>query len=103
MISTTEITIDNFNQYPVGTAVEFNFGAYYPTREGVVTGYKIISASKWFDASVCLVAEYNDLDTDEVVETTITRFVDKGIGTYLIEVAENTKQKGTSPWTEVSV
>ena len=97
------IDIHNVADFPKGTKLEFNFGAYYPTVEGVVTGYEVAAATKWFDASVSLTAEYEDLDTGEIVKTTVTRIQengDKGIGTRVIEVGEAQETKSKSKWSQ---
>lgn len=93
-----KIDFTNFEQFPKGTKVEFNFGAYYPTCEGEVTGYEIVPATKYFPADVRLTAEYFCHETEAVVSTTITRFTDIGIGTYLIEVPETIPETKKSPW-----
>lgn len=93
----TPITIENFADYPKGTKLEFHFGAYYPTVEGIVTGYEVLPATKWFPSQVRLLAEYNDINTDEVVQTTVTQLTDKGIGVYLLEPAAQTENV-KSPW-----
>lgn len=98
MINTKKIDFDNFEQFPVGTKIEFHFGAYYPICEGQITGYEIVPACKWFPADVRLTAEYFCHEDEEMVQTTITSFVDKGIGTYLIETAEPETKPTRSPW-----
>lgn len=95
-MTNTRITFDNFSEFPAGTTVEFNFGAYYPTVDGIVTGYRVTPATKHFPASVCLTAKYMDPDTDEIRDIDITSFVEKGIGTYLLDVAD--KGENNSPW-----
>lgn len=92
-----KIDFTNFEQFPVGTKIEFNFGAYYPICEGNITGYEIIPASKYFPADVRLTAEYFCHEDEKMVETTVTSFTEKGIGTYLIKVADQ-PAKTNSPW-----
>ena len=79
-----KITIENANNFGKGTEVEFNFGAYYAPRAGIVTGVEIIAASKFFPAFARLNAEYQDED-GATVSTTITQFSDRGVGTRLIK------------------
>lgn len=93
-----KIDFSNFEQFPVGTKVEFNFGAYYPICEGEVTGYEIVPATKYFPAEVRLTAEYFCHEEEKMKTTTITRFTEMGIGTYLIEVPEVETKKTNSPW-----
>ena len=91
------ITFDNFLDYPKGTEVLFKFGAYYPEVEGIVTGFKVIPGSAFLaEDTVVLIAEYKDTETNETVETRISSFTERGIGTYLIKIAD--KQNTNSPW-----
>ena len=81
------ITPENVHSFPVGTVVESRYGAYYAPVEGRVVGHEILAATKFFPASARLVIEEENGN-----ETTVTRLselgTDKGIGTYLIELAE---------------
>lgn len=96
----TKITFENYADYPVGTKVEFHFGAHYAPAEGWVTGHIFKPASKWFPASVELTATYVDPETDEEVDTTISLFSSVGIGVHLIEVAPKKISNKTSPWAQ---
>jgi hypothetical protein len=92
------ITPENVDTFPVGTTVETNYGAYYAPIEGRVIGYEILAARKFFPVSAHLVVEQ---ENGEV--TTVTMLsdpaIDKGIGTYLIKLAEKTvSTKSKSPW-----
>jgi hypothetical protein len=91
------ITHENVSDYPVGTTVEFFFGAYYPKPEGVITGFVVVPETQWHDEQVMLTAEYFDHESHEVVPTVVSMFTDVGIGVYLIEVAEQ-KVNTKSPW-----
>jgi len=93
-----KIDFTNFEQFPKGTKVEFHFGAYYAICEGQVTGYEILPATKYFPADVRLTAEYFCHEEQKMVQTTITRFTEIGIGTYLIELAESKGKNDKSPW-----
>tara|TARA_R110000851_G_scaffold47001_1_gene114327 strand:+ start:81 stop:377 length:297 start_codon:yes stop_codon:yes gene_type:complete len=93
----TLITNENVSDYPVGTTVEFFFGAYFPRPEGVITGFVVVPKTEWNDEQVKLTAEYVDWQTDEVVPTTVSMFSETGIGVYLLEVAEQKVNK-KSPW-----
>jgi hypothetical protein len=94
---TIRITPENVTDYPKGTKVEFFHGAYYPRVEGTVVGFKIVPESKWFEEYAELIAEYTDVETNEVVSTGVRMFMDVGIGVYLLEVAEKKINK-KSPW-----
>lgn len=94
----TKITFENYTDYPVGTEIEFHFGAYYPKGSGRITGSEILAASKFFPAEVRLTAEYIDVETEQLVETTVTSFTDVGIGTYLIKTAEPNHKKVSTKW-----
>jgi hypothetical protein len=92
------ITPENVHNYPVGTVVESRYGAYYAPVEGCVVGYEILAATKFFPASARLVIEEENGN-----KTTVTRLsdpvTDKGIGTYLIELAAVVSMtKSKSPW-----
>jgi hypothetical protein len=93
-----KITPENVFDFPKGTKVEFYFGAYYPTVEGVVTGFEILPATKHFPCQAHLVAEYIDIEDDKIVKITIGEFSDTGIGTRLIEMAD--KQNIQSKWSK---
>jgi hypothetical protein len=82
----TRITIENASNFPVGTEVEFNWGAYSAPVQGFVTRVEFVPATKFFPADARLWAEYID-DDGETVETTVTQFSDIGIGTRLVRVA----------------
>jgi hypothetical protein len=93
------ITPENLHDFPVGTVVESHYGAYFAPVEGRVVGHEILAASKWFPASARLIIEEENGN-----KTTVTRLsdpaIDKGIGTYLIELAETAPSvtKSKSPW-----
>lgn len=91
------ITPENVHTFPVGTTVSSHYGAYFPRVEGRVVGHEILAATKFFPASARLVIEEENGN-----KTTVTRLsdlaIDKGIGTYLIELAETTPAKTKSPW-----
>lgn len=87
-MSAIKITSENYNYFPPGTKVRFNFGAMFPTAEGVVTGVELVPPGKWNDASVRLLASYRDPETGERHRTTIETLSDVGIGVSVIEVPE---------------
>ena len=92
------ITTENLHDFPVGTTVESHYGAYFAPVEGRVVGHEILAATKFFPASACLVIEEENGN-----KTTVTRLsdpaIDKGIGIYLIELAETAPvTKTKSPW-----
>ena len=91
------ITPENLHDFPVGTTVESRYGAYYAPVEGRVVGHEILAATKFFPATARLIIEEETGN-----KTTVTRLsekgIDKGIGTYLIELAETTPAKTKSPW-----
>ena len=102
----TQITPENVHDFPVGSVVISRYGAGYPDIEGVVTGHKILPATKFFPANAYLIVHQDRFinEFDEVVEneTTVSQLYETDragpIGTYLIEKAENQQQKSTSPW-----
>ena len=98
----TRITLENFTDYPKGTKVEFNFGAYYPICEGVITGVRFSQESRYLSASARLTAEYFDHGAGEMKYIEITTLndpnIDKGIGTYLIDIASYPEKSTKSPW-----
>lgn len=91
------ITPENVHTFPVGTVVSSHYGAYFAPVEGRVVGHEILAATKFFPASAHLVIEEENGN-----KTTVTRLsdpaIDKGIGTYLIELAEAAPAKTKSPW-----
>ena len=88
-----QITIENAETFQPGTKVTFNFGAMYAPVDGVVTRIEYVIATKYFPATARLWASYTDHETGEQVETTITQFTTKGIGTYLNEAVCNKSEK----------
>lgn len=88
-MATVNVTFDNYEEFPVGTEVIFNFGAMYPTCEGKITGWKVEPATKHFDPMIWLEAEYECPREGRTVKTRIIQFTDVGIGTYLKEVYMN--------------
>jgi hypothetical protein len=96
-MSVTQITMENFTEFPVGSKVEFNFGAMYPRCVGKIVAHEVVTASKFFPASARLIAEYFDPTEEKVITTTITQFCDTGIGAYLLEKA-SIKTGNKSPW-----
>ena len=97
-----EITYDNVADYPVGTTVEFCWGAYHPTVEGVVTGFDVVTETEWNEEYVRLTATYVDPELDELTEATVRRFSDKGVGARLIEIANVNAPNQNSPWYKTS-
>jgi hypothetical protein len=91
------ITHENVSDYPVGTTVEFFFGANHPRVEAVITGFEVRPKSEYQDEQVMLTAEYFNHEAHEVVPMTVSMFTDAGVGVYLIEVAEQKVNKN-SPW-----
>jgi hypothetical protein len=93
------ITPENVHTFPFGTTVESHYGAYFPRSEGRVVGHEILAATKFFPASARLIIEEENGN-----KTTVTRLydpaIDKGIGTYLIELAKTAPSvtKSKSPW-----
>lgn len=83
---TTNVTFDNYEDFPVGTKVVFNFGAYFPLCDGKITGWNVEPATKFFPARIWLEAEYFDPSEERVVKTTVTQFTTRGIGVYINEV-----------------
>jgi hypothetical protein len=81
----TRVTVDNVETF-VGAPVVFNYGAMYPIQPGKIIGWDIIPASKYFDASVFLIAELECVETGITKKERVTQFVDMGIGTYLEDV-----------------
>jgi hypothetical protein len=92
-----KVTLENFSDFSIGSKVEFNFGAYYPLQSGVITGYKITPATKHSDVSIFILVEYVDIETGEVVETTVSRFDETGIGCRIVELCDKIS-KNKSPW-----
>jgi hypothetical protein len=80
----TRVTVDNVETF-LGAPVVFNYGAMYPIQPGKITGWDIIPANKFFDASVYLIAEMECVESGEKKTERVTQFVDMGIGTYLEE------------------
>lgn len=73
-----KITEKNILDFPIGTEVVLNWGAYHPIEEGLVVDYSRIPASKHFPAKYELVVE---TENGRIHNTAL--FVDSGIGTYL--------------------
>jgi hypothetical protein len=102
----TQITPENVHDFPVGSVVISRYGAGYPDIEGVVAGYKILPATKFFPANAYLEVRQdrfiNEFDEVVVNKTTVSKLYETDqtgpIGTYLIEKAEKPQQKSTSPW-----
>jgi len=80
----TRVTVDNVETF-VGAPVVFNYGAMYPIQPGKIIGWDIIPATKFFDASVYLIAELECVETGITKKERVTQFTDSGIGTYLEE------------------
>lgn len=76
----TRITRENIHDFKVGTPVTCNWGAYYPTEEGVVVDYHVTPPSKWFPEKCELEIL---LDSGQIHRTNM--IVEKGIGTKLQE------------------
>jgi hypothetical protein len=81
----TRVTVDNVETF-VGAPVVFNYGAMHPIQPGKIIGWDIIPATKFFDASVYLIAELECVETGITKKERVTQFTDSGIGTYLSEV-----------------
>jgi hypothetical protein len=96
----THITPENVTDFPVGSELEFIFGAYYAPAYGKVTGYEIVPATNLFPASAYLYAEYVNPETDELEQTSIKVLSTVGIGVRLISLAEKPKQNKKSPWSQ---
>ena len=94
----TKITPENMNDFPVGTVVLLRYGAYYPEVEGVVVGYDLKPATKFFPASASLVVEQNDGETQYVSQMFPAETKVGPVGTYLVKLAEKVTSKTTSPW-----
>ena len=81
-----KITAETAKIFPVGTKVEFNYGAMYGTEQGEVTGYQTDRFGTVLTAK-----------TEAGENKTISGFTDIGIGVYLIKRAEPRINKN-SPW-----
>jgi hypothetical protein len=73
------INRETISEYPIGTKMMMNFGAMYPTMEGMVVDYRLTPASKHFPENVELV-----IDTEDGKTHYSNTIVLKGIGTYLL-------------------
>jgi hypothetical protein len=92
------ITIENMTDFPIGTEVISNYGAYYAPVSGRVVKHEVVPAGKYFPASGRLVIEQENGDTTTVIRL-YENGIDKGIGTYLVKLAEKlTSPKKKSPW-----
>lgn len=76
-----KITAKNITSIAIGTEVVMNWGAYYPTEEGLVVDYRVTPPSKYFPATYELVIEKPNGEVHYTKE-----FVEKGVGTYLKKV-----------------
>jgi hypothetical protein len=95
------ITPENVTDFPVGTKLLTDCGAYYAPVEGVVVDHMIIPASKYFPANAQLIVEQEQ--DGEIVTNVVTQILDdmkndRGIGTYLIERAAPQEKVTDSPW-----
>lgn len=83
------ITEENVLDFSNGTRVLFNYGAMYPTEEGVIVGFEI---NKW--------GAHLKVKKDDGSMATVSSFTEKGIGTYLLDEVEpvETKKNPKSPW-----
>lgn len=91
------ITIENINEFPIGSKVLIRCGAYYPDVEGVITKHEIVPATKHFDAfaRVHIITE----DNTNHITTNVEKELSGKIGTYLIETAEKKEiSRKKSPW-----
>jgi hypothetical protein len=93
-----KITPENMNDFPVGTVVLSRYGAYYPELEGVVVGYDLQPATKYFPASASLVVRRDDGTSQNVSQLYPLGTRVGPIGTYLIKIAERVANKSRSPW-----
>jgi len=75
------ITCENMTSITIGTKVVMNWGAYYPTEEGLVVDYKIVPPSKFFPAKYAVVIEGSNGRIHDTSE-----FVESGVGVYLESV-----------------
>ena len=69
----TRITKENQAAFPVGTRVRFNYGAMFPTEEGVITG---CGATRW--------GAYLTAETEAGRVEHINAFTTVGVGVYVI-------------------
>lgn len=99
------ITPENVHNYPVGSIVETNYGAYFAPVGGVVIGHNITPSTKFFPATAGLIVqqEYDGEVTRVVVSQIYEIGTNMGpVGTYLIELAETAlTTKTKSPWSVV--
>jgi len=75
------ITAENITSIAIGTRVVMNWGAYYPTEEGLVVDYKIVPPSKFFPAKYVVVVEGSNGRIHDTSE-----FINSGVGVYLESV-----------------
>lgn len=102
----TQITPENFHDFPIGTKVVTNYGAYYPQIEGIVVGHQIRPATKYFPVTAELVVQQeNFVDEDGNIGPVIVYVAQLyetdrigQVGTYLVELAEKTKSENKGPW-----
>lgn len=92
------ITLENMHDFPIGSVLEMNWGAMYPTAEAVVIKHEILPATKFFPVICRLVVEFENSEGEKEI-TTITRIDEKGIGARLIKLADKPKLK-KSPWAD---
>jgi hypothetical protein len=97
-MTTIKITPENMNDFPAGTVVLLRYGAYYPEVEGVVVGYDLKPATKFFPASASLVVKQNDGETQFVSQMFPAETKVGPVGTYLLKLAEKVAPKKKSPW-----
>ena len=79
-----KINAENITTVAIGTKVVMNWGAYYPTEEGLVVDYKVTPPTKFFPATYELVIEKENGEVHYTKE-----LIKKGIGTYLEDVYMN--------------
>jgi hypothetical protein len=94
----TKITPENMNDFPLGTVVLLRAGAYYPEVEGVVVGYDVKPATKYFPVTASLVVKTEDGATQYVTQLYNDHMKRGPIGTYLVKLAEKVAPKKKSPW-----
>lgn len=80
------INDQNVLDYPVGTVVDFNYGAMCGSERGVITGYRVTS----FGCDLEAITEKGETKY-------ISEFSDIGIGVYLISIPSR-KKNTKSPW-----
>ncbi len=89
-MSAIHITPENVNDFPMGTRVRFFWGCPVDTggadfdgpqeEEGLVAGWAVKPASKWFPAKAVLI-----VDTETGRQREVSQFVTNGVGAYLVD------------------